>query len=243
MKLDVLYEDNHLLAAVKPVGIPSQADATGAEDMLGYVKAYIGEKYHKPGAVYAGLVHRLDRPVGGLMLFARTSKAAGRLSEQMRTGAWHKLYLAVTDGIPAAPEGLVTDYLRKDPRTNTVRIVSKNVPGAKEARLLYRVLGTADGRALVAVTLLTGRTHQIRVQLSGMGTPLCGDHKYGKGFGNASPALWSWRLVCEHPVRREALRLEAPPPEDGPWAPFRGAQNAQSEALWDWMCIHSGNET
>ena len=220
MTIVVRYDDNHLLAVVKPVGVPSQADANGQEDMLSAVKSYIAQRYHKSGAAYAGLVHRLDQPVGGLMLFARTSKAAARLSEQIRNGQWQKTYLAVTDGVPREKSAVLHDALLKNARTNTVRVVASGADGAKEAALRYDVVGEAGGRALLAVALYTGRPHQIRVQLAHMGFPVAGDHKYGRAGGLASPALWSWRLALEHPVRHENLHLEAPLPQGAPWDEF-----------------------
>jgi len=227
--IEVLYEDNHLIAVVKPPGVPSQEDDSGAADMLSLVKADLKRRHGKPGDVFLGLVHRLDRPVGGVMLFAKTSKAASRLSEAVRSRAFEKCYIAVLSGIPAAQEGTLVHYLRKDARTNTVKAFNQPQPNAKEAVLDYAVTAAADGMALTAIRLHTGRTHQIRVQTAAIGCPLAGDRKYGTDSRRTdrpdSPALWSASVGVEHPVTRTWLTFAALPPRDtNPWHRFSAEQ-------------------
>ena len=211
-KLNILYEDNHVLVCIKPFNVPSQEDASGDEDMLTLLKAYLKEKYQKPGNVYLGLVHRLDRPAGGVMVFAKTSKAASRLSEQVRTGKLDKEYTLCCAKPPQPLSGTMEDYLVKDNAHNTVRTCAKNTPGAKIARLAYQTLKTrADGTALVQVSLFTGRSHQIRVQFASRGCPLLGDARYGAG--GQQLALWSTRLAFDHPTTKERLAFSSPPPK------------------------------
>ena len=211
----ILYEDNHLLAVVKPVNMPVQRDRSGDEDLLSLLKRYIAEKYHKPGEAYLGLVHRLDRPVGGTMVFARTSKAASRLSEAFRTHAVQKTYLCVARGAIAAPMKL-TDYLLKDERTGMVRVS----PEGKLARLLSEPIAQRRGFTLLRVRLFTGRPRLIRVQRAHAGHPLWGDARYGNGKPGEQIALWSHKLVCEHPTRREPLTFVSLPPLAGAWRMF-----------------------
>jgi 23S rRNA pseudouridine1911/1915/1917 synthase len=234
--LELVYEDNHLLIAVKPANVLSQEDSTGDPDMLTLLKAMLKQKYNKPGNVFLGLVHRLDRPVGGLMAFAKTSKAASRLSEAIRVGHFDKTYLAVVRGRPARPSARLVDWLLKDERTNTVRVVAPGTAGAKQAILEYEVLGTvgdqggdsrsaAGSLALLRVHLLTGRPHQIRVQLAHQGTPLFGDHRYGTKQDQAADsdrqiALWSHRLAFPHPITKETVSFSALPPQFHPWNQF-----------------------
>ena len=168
MSLHVLYEDNHLLVVDKPENVPVQADASGDADLLSICKAYIKEAYHKPGDVYLGLVHRLDRPVGGAMVFARTSKAADRLTSQFKDRRAHKRYVAIVDGYAPA-SGECIDWLWKDERTNTTRVVPEGTDGAKKAILRYRTLARENDTSLLDVALLTGRPHQIRARRSGCG--------------------------------------------------------------------------
>ena len=215
--LEVLFEDNHCLAVVKPARLLVAGDETGDETLLGRAKAYLKRKYAKPGEVYLGLVHRLDRPVSGVVLFARTSKAAGRLAEQFRTGSAQKVYHALVETPPNPSEGELHDWLFKEEDRNVSRAVPQGTPGAKECRLLYRVLERrGDGLTLVEVTPLTGRSHQIRVQLGRRGCPIVGDAKYGarRGFEDGAIALHAARLTLEHPVRREPLVVACP----APWA-------------------------
>jgi 23S rRNA pseudouridine1911/1915/1917 synthase len=214
----ILYEDNHLLVAVKPQNMPSQADASGDEDFLSFLKKYIKEKYGKLGNVYLGLVHRLDRPAGGVMVFARTSKAAARLTRQIQAFSMQKKYAAIIT-TPLAPSGDLADYLLKDKKTNTTRIVPKGTAGAKLAMLHYDVACISDGYTLLNINLMTGRSHQIRVQLAGAGAPLAGDVKYG---GPPAPnlCLWSRELSLDHPVTGERLTFRAPLPSLSPWDKF-----------------------
>lgn len=234
-KLEVLYEDNHLIAVIKPPGVPSQEDDSGAPDMLTLVKADLKRRHAKPGDVYLGLIHRLDRPVGGVMLFAKTSKAASRLSEAVREREFEKCYIAVVTGVPGRQEATLVHYLRKDARTNTVRAFGQPQPGAKEAILDYRAVASANGLTLLAVRLHTGRSHQIRVQLAANGTPLAGDRKYGNDARSAdrpeSPALWSASVGVRHPVTRQWLLTAALPPAVQPWTKF-GASALEEAAAW-----------
>ena len=218
-RFDILYEDNHLLGIVKPVNIPVQEDATGDPDLLNLLKEDVKDRFNKPGNVYIGLVHRLDRPVGGAMIFAKTSKAASRLSESVRTHGFHKVYLTVVHGKPPAARGRLTDTLLKDAKSNTVTVVRKGTPGGKEAILDYTVLGSAEGFSLLKIDLLTGRSHQIRVQLSSIGCPLYGDQKYGASVNRPGQqiALWSALVGFPHPVTKEEVQLISLPPQIHPW--------------------------
>ena len=178
-KLNILYEDNHIIVVVKPPNIPSQGDKTGDVDMLTIIKEYIKEKYNKPGNVYLGLVHRLDRPVGGVMVFAKTSKAAARLSEQVRNKVFKKEYLAIVDGKPKKMDTL-ENYLLKNEKTNMSKVVKDGTKNSKYAKLDYEVLKYNEeiNLSLLKILLHTGRHHQIRVQLANFGHSICGDQKY-----------------------------------------------------------------
>ena len=220
-EIPVLYEDNHLLVVVKPANLPTQADSSGDDDLLSILKRHIGGKYNKPGAVYLGLVHRLDRPVGGVMVFARTSKAAGRLSEAFRSHDQDRRYLAVIEGEAAQPMEL-TDYLYKDGKTGMVRVVGKDFPGGKQARLVSRPVAARGGLTLTHVQLFTGRAHQIRVQHAHAGHPLWGDMRYGHGVPGRQIALWACELTLDHPTRHEPLRFTSAPPMKGAWREFEG---------------------
>lgn len=218
-EIPVVFEDNHLLVVEKPVNMPSQEDESRDLDLLSALKQDLKVRYQKPGNVYLGLVHRLDRPVGGVMAFAKTSKAASRLSDMVRSRAFDKLYVAVLRGRPQQPEGRLVHYLLKDSRTNTVRAVPKNTKEAKEAILDYRVLGSEDGLSLVLVELHTGRPHQIRVQFASIGCPLYGDQKYGADINERGQqiALWSTKLSFAHPILKETVTFRSFPPRVYPW--------------------------
>jgi 23S rRNA pseudouridine1911/1915/1917 synthase len=219
MQPRVIYCDNQILVAVKPPNMPSCEDESRDEDMLTWGKAWVKQAYQKPRAVFLGLVHRLDRPAGGLMVFARTSKAAARLSLQVREHSLCRTYRAVLQGELPQREGQLVDYLVKDRRTNMSRAVGKQAPGARQAELTYRVLEQGGGYALAQINLATGRPHQIRVQMAKAGAPLYGDVRYGDEKGRQL-ALWSTRLVLEHPTRHHKMGFTVLPPETRPWRWF-----------------------
>ncbi|HHU89468.1 MAG TPA: RluA family pseudouridine synthase [Clostridiaceae bacterium] len=221
MGIEILYEDNHLLVAVKPPNIPVQGDISGAADLLTILKEDVKIRYNKPGNVFLGLVHRLDRPVGGVMVFARTSKAASRLSEQIRNHQMQKIYLCVVRGCPESLKGRLTDTLLKDRAKNVVSVVEQGTPGAKQAILDYEVLKSSQGLSLIKVNLLTGRSHQIRVQMSNNKTPLVGDNKYGyQGDMRHKLALWSHQIGINHPTTKERMLFTSSPPNQFPWTLF-----------------------
>jgi 23S rRNA pseudouridine1911/1915/1917 synthase len=217
----VLYEDNHLLVVVKPVNMPTQEDSSGDMDLLRKLKEYIKETYNKPGNVYLGLVHRLDRPVGGVMVFAKTSKAASRLSNSIRERTFQKKYIAIVHGTPKPSHGKLTHYVVKDEKLNKVYCVSKDHEGAKEAILEYSVVGTTENLSLIQIHLHTGRPHQIRVQMKAMDCPLYGDQKYGAEVNKPGQqiALWSMHIGFEHPTTKEQLNFYSLPVDTGdyPW--------------------------
>ena len=218
-KLNILYEDNHIIVVVKPPNIPSQGDKTEDEDMLTIIKGYIKEKYNKPGNVYLGLVHRLDRPVGGVMVFAKTSKAAARLSEQVRNKVFKKEYLAIVDGKVQNQNGTLEDYLLKNEKTNTSKVVKKETRNSKYAKLDYEALKYNEeiNLTLLKILLHTGRHHQIRVQLSNFGHSICGDQKYGTRGRGKQISLWAYKLTIEHPITKEEMTFKGLPGEIGPW--------------------------
>lgn len=218
-QLQVLYEDNHLLAVAKPPGIATMGVPAGKLSLLDVAKQYIKEKYAKPGNVYLGVVSRLDAPVTGVLLIARTSKAAARLTEQFRRGDVDKVYWAVVEGTPDAPEGTYVDWVRKDERHRKMHIAAKSNPEAKEARLSYRTLQAVPHGTLLEVRLETGRKHQIRLQLAHRNLPIIGDRKYGarRSFDEGI-ALHSRFLRLQHPVLKTELELTASLPTS--WRPF-----------------------
>ncbi|MDR1598782.1 MAG: RluA family pseudouridine synthase [Oscillospiraceae bacterium] len=222
MTLPILYEDNHLLISVKPPNLPVQADASGDDDMLSMLKADIKERYAKPGDVYLGLVHRIDRPVGGVIAFARTSKAAARLSAQLREHSMRRSYLAAARGYVGG-SGVMRDYLLKDTKTNIVSISTKDTSGSREAVLSFTRLAAVDAPeplSLVDVRLETGRSHQIRAQFASRGFPLRADARYGALQPGETVALWGYALELEHPTKGEAMRFTAAPPDIFPWNLF-----------------------
>lgn len=218
--LKVIYEDNHIIVVEKKPNIPSQADKTEDLDMLSIVKNYIKEKYQKPGNVYLGLVHRLDRPVGGIMIFAKTSKAASRLSNEVREKVFKKKYLAVVDGKLDKKEGILEDYLYKDERNNISKVVKKEKKNAKYAKLEYKVLkyNPLKDLSLLEINLHTGRHHQIRVQLSNMNHSIFGDQKYGTRGKGKQIALWAYELTIVHPVTKQEMTFKDLPEPIGTWS-------------------------
>jgi len=217
--MKIIYEDNHIIVVEKPVNIPSQADKTGDEDMLTLVKKYIKEKYNKPGEVYLGLVHRLDRPTGGVMVFAKTSKAASRLSEQVRNKDFVKKYLCIIDGKMEKEEGTLKDYLYKNEKNNMSRIAKPNEKNAKEAILDYKIIKYNEeiNLSVAEITLHTGRHHQIRVQFSSRNHSLYGDQKYGTRGRGKQLALWAYSLSILHPITKERMEFKAYPEKIGSW--------------------------
>ena len=217
--MEVVYEDNHIIIVNKRSGEIVQGDKTGDKPLSDIVKEYIKEKYNKPGNVFLGVVHRLDRPVSGLVVFAKTSKALSRLNDMFRTGDVHKTYWAITKRRDIAPEGTLTDWLTRNERQNKSYAHAKEVPGAKKAILKYKVRSVSDNYMLLEVTLLTGRPHQIRCQLAHMGCPIKGDLKYGAPRSNpdGSISLHSRRVEFVHPVSKEQICVEAEVPADRLW--------------------------
>ena len=217
--MKVIYEDNHIIVVEKMCNIPSQADKTGDVDMLSIVKDYIKEKYNKPGNVYLGLVHRLDRPVGGVMVFAKTSKAASRLSEEVRNKTFQKHYLVIVNGKMEKEKGTLEDDLWKDEKSNTSYVVKETKKNAKKAILDYEVLyyDERENLSILKIDLHTGRHHQIRVQLSSRMHAIYGDAKYhGRGKGTQI-CLWAYELTIVHPITKEQITFKDLPEEKGMW--------------------------
>lgn len=220
---DILYEDNHLLIVDKHGGDLVQPDPSGESALEDQIKAFIKARDAKPGEVFLGVVHRIDRPVSGAVLFAKTSKALVRLNEMIREGRIRKTYWALTERTPDPEESELTHYIVRDGRTNRSRAYDAPKPEAKQARLRYRTLGVSTHYTLVEVELLTGRHHQIRAQLSKIGCPIRGDLKYGakRSLPNGGIALHSRSIAFEHPVRHEPVAVTAPvPANDNLWAHF-----------------------
>ena len=219
MELKIIYEDNHIIVVRKPVNIPSQGDKTGDKDMISIIKEYLVKKYNKPGDAYLGLVHRLDRPVGGVMIFAKTSKAASRLSEQIREKKFEKEYLCIVDGKMESDAGIFEDYLLKNEKNNLSKVVNSKVKNLKLARLQYTVIkyNKEINLSLVRVKLFTGRHHQIRVQFSSRNHSLYGDQKYGTRGRGKQLCLWAYRISFIHPVTKELLEFEDYPDPIGSW--------------------------
>lgn len=213
--INIIYEDNHILVVEKPVNIPVQEDITKDKDLLTILKEYIKNKYNKPGNVYLGLVHRLDRPVGGIMVFAKTSKAANRLSKQVQDKTMKKTYIAVVQG-KTEKEGTLKDKLEKDLKHNITKI-SEN---GKEAILNYKLLKYKNNYSLVQINLITGRSHQIRVQFSSRNHPLYGDQKYNKNPEKGQIALFAKELEFMHPTTKEIMTFQLPLPNRQPFSMF-----------------------
>lgn len=222
--MTVLYEDNHLIIINKSGSEIVQSDKTGDVSLEDSLKLWIKEKYHKPGNVFLGVAHRLDRPVSGVVVFARTSKALTRLNEMFRNGEVHKTYLAIVKNAPREPEGTLEQYLVRNEQQNKSYVYDHERPGAKKAILHYRLVGRSDRYCLLEVDLKTGRHHQIRCQLAAMGCPIKGDLKYG--FPRSNPgggiSLHARKISFIHPVSKELIEVTAPFPEDEPlWQCFQ----------------------
>lgn len=217
--MQVVYEDNHIIIVYKESGEIVQGDKTGDVPLSETVKDYIKTKYHKPGNVFLGVVHRLDRPVSGLVIFARTSKALTRLNAMFKDGDIHKTYWAITKNAPTIPEATLTHWLTRNEKQNKSYAYDREVPNSKKAKLAYRVIGHTDHYNLLEVHLMTGRHHQIRCQLAHMGCPIKGDLKYGakRSNPNGSISLLSHSVEFVHPVSHELIRLDSPLPDDPLW--------------------------
>jgi Pseudouridylate synthases, 23S RNA-specific len=221
--IKILFEDNHLLVVVKPQNLPTQADESGDTDLLTLMKQYLKEKYDKKGEAYLGMVHRLDRPTGGVIVFAKTSKAAARLSDAIQNGEVDKKYLAVVYDTPRDKQRVLINYLKKDTTTNNVYVVPELTEGAKYAELSYRVLKSLGKASLLSVKLVTGRSHQIRVQLAHIKHPIVGDLRYSgnRPKANCNLGLWAAELRFKHPVTDDIMVFRVyPPEEERPWNYF-----------------------
>lgn len=227
--MNVVYEDNHIIIVNKQSGEIVQGDKTGDTPLSDIVKQYIKDKYNKPGNVFLGVVHRLDRPVSGLVVFAKTSKALSRLNEMFRIGDVHKTYWAIVKKNDIAPEATLTDWLTRNERQNKSYAHNREVPGAKKAVLSYKVRSVSDNYMLLEVRLMTGRHHQIRCQLAHMGCPIKGDLKYGSPRSNpdGSISLMSRRVEFVHPVSKKTIAVEAPVPNDRLWLALAGDADRQ----------------
>lgn len=225
MKLTVLYEDNHLLIVEKPVNMPVQEDDSKDLDLLNLGKQYLVEKYNKPGEAFLGLVHRLDRPVGGAILFAKTSKAASRVSNEIRLNRLDRVYYTVVRGLPRENKATLTDFLLKDTKKNITSVVDQSNKQAKKAILDFEVIARnkREDLSLLKVKLHTGRSHQIRVQLAHMGHPIYGDQKYGRHVNKVGQqiALWAYQLGVKHPTKDEIITVTCDSPNEYPWNLFK----------------------
>ena len=213
--LDILYLDNHLIAVLKPAGLLTQTDHTGDDSLVEKVRQWIRDECNKPGNIFLGLVHRLDRNVSGVVLFARTSKAASRLSRQFREGTPTKIYRAIVHGKKKKKQATLIHYLRKE-KSLKATVFPRETPSAKRAELSYEVIESRENKSLIEVTLATGRFHQIRAQMAFTGHPIMGDVKYGAPdpLANHKIALHAHKLVFSHPVSNEETTLTAPDPDD-----------------------------
>ena len=217
--MQVVYEDNHIIIVSKRSGEIVQGDKTGDEPLSETVKQYIKEKYHKPGNVFLGVVHRLDRPVSGLVVFARTSKALSRLNDMFRKGEVHKTYWAITHEMPPRQEDTLTNWLTRNEKQNKSYAYDHEVPRAKKAMLHYQLIGRSDNYSLLEVNLMTGRHHQIRCQLAHAGCPIKGDLKYGAKRSNpdGSISLLARKVEFVHPVSKQPICVVSPLPSDRLW--------------------------
>ena len=222
--MKILYEDNHIIVVEKMPNIPSQGDKTGDTDMLTLIKEYLKEKYNKPGNVYLGLIHRLDRPVGGVMVFAKTSKAAARLSEQVRNKELKKKYLVIVDGKLEIKKDTLKDYLLKNERNNLSKVVAEGTKNSKLAILDYEVIKYNEeiNLSVLRIDLHTGRHHQIRVQLSSRNHSIYGDQKYGGRGHGKQITLWAYKLKIKHPTTKEIMEFTSIPSIDGSWKILNG---------------------
>jgi 23S rRNA pseudouridine1911/1915/1917 synthase len=221
---DILYEDNHLIAVNKRAGDIVQVDDTGDESLDEKVKKYIAKKYNKPNGAFLGVVHRLDRPVSGVILFAKTSKALERINKLFKGREMHKTYYAIVRKRPQPEAGNLVHYLIKNPQKNVTKAHDKEVAGSQRSELNYKLVGEKEGYYVIEVDPITGRPHQIRVQLSTLGCPIVGDNKYGypRGSLRKSICLHARRLQFTHPVKNEPIVIVAPLPKDGFWEKFEG---------------------
>jgi len=218
-QLKIIFEDNHVLVVEKPVNVPSQSDKTNDLDLLSLIKNYLIEKYNKKGEAYVGLIHRLDRPVGGIMVYAKTSKAAARLSEQVRNKEFKKSYLAIVDGRLINKKGTLENKLYKNEKTNTSKIVEEGTKNAKYANLEYEVLyyNEETNLSVLKIKLHTGRHHQIRVQLANIGHSIYGDQKYGIRGKSKQINLWAYEIMFKHPVTKQEMIFNVFPKYEGSW--------------------------
>lgn len=231
----VVHEDNHLIVVCKRSGILVQGDETGDKCLADYVKDYIKKKYNKPGAVFLGTVHRIDRPVSGLVIFAKTSKALERMNSMLREKKIHKTYWAVVKRKPRNPSGKLVHYLQKDPKKNITTAYAEERPGTKRAELRYKLLGSMNDHHLLEVLPITGRPHQIRVQLAEMGCPIRGDLKYGFAKPNPDKSinLHARKLNFEHPVKKEPVEIKGPLPEDQFWEQYLKFDKIKNKEIRD----------
>jgi 23S rRNA pseudouridine1911/1915/1917 synthase len=222
LKNEILYEDNHLIALNKYPSDIVQGDKTGDLPLGDYIKSYLIHKYNKPGDAFLGVIHRIDRPVSGVVIFAKTSKGLSRMNKLLKDGGFHKTYWAIVEGTPLETDGLLINHLAKNERQNKSYVVSKGTKGAKEAKLRYHTLQAGRKYSLLEIELLTGRHHQIRVQLSNMGCPIKGDLKYGSKRSNSdkSICLHARTLEFEHPISKKNICITAPKPQSDIWHVF-----------------------